>query len=90
MCLPDKSEQSSSGSSSAATSATRSIVGIGGLMLLACLAGPALAGALGALGAGVLVGAGGVIFALALCAVVPAAALAWRRRSARRAPTPEL
>jgi hypothetical protein len=35
------------------------------------------------------IGAGGVIFALALCAAVPGVALAWRRRAARRQPTPE-
>jgi hypothetical protein len=45
-------------------------------------AGPAIAGAIGALGFSVLIGASGVVFALALCAAVPAAALAWRRRSA--------
>jgi hypothetical protein len=82
MCVPEKSDQPSS--------PTRSIVGLGALMLVACLAGPAIAGALGALGVGLLVGAGGVILALALCAAVPAAALAWRRRSAARRPTPEL
>ena len=59
-------------------------------MLLACLGGPALVGALGGLGVGVLLGAGGGVFALALCAAVPAVTLAWRRRSARRQPTPEL
>lgn len=79
MCLPDKSDQPSS--------PTRSIVGLGVLMLAACLAGPAIAGALSV---GLLVGAGGVILALALCAAVPTAALAWRRRSAARQPTHEL
>ena len=59
-------------------------------MLLACLAGPAIAGVVGSLGFGILVGAGGVVFALALCAAIPAGTLAWRRRSARRAPAPEL
>ena len=67
------------------------MLGIGGaLMMLACLGGPLLAGALGALGAGVLLGAGGVIFALALCVAVPAVMVAVRRRrAARRQPTPE-
>ena len=51
---------------------------------------PAIAGVVGSLGFGILVGAGGVVFALALCAAIPAGALAWRRRSARRAPAPEL
>ena len=85
MCLPEKPDQRSS-----SPSQTRSIVGLGALMLLACLAGPALAGAIGALGLGVLLGAGGVVFAFALCALVPATAMAWLRRSARRQPTPEL
>ena len=58
MCLPTKTDQSDSPGSPA-----RSMLGIGALMLLACLAGPALAGAIGALGVGVLVGAGGAIFA---------------------------
>jgi hypothetical protein len=86
MCLPAKTDQPSSTPGSGA----RSMLGIGGLMLLACLGGPALVGALGGLGAGVLIGAGGAVFALALCAAVPAVALAWRRRSSRRQPTPEL
>ena len=60
------------------------------LMLLACLGGPLFAGALGTLGVGVLVGAGGVVFALVLCFALPAAAVAWRRRTARRQPTIEL
>jgi hypothetical protein len=30
------------------------------------------------------------VLALALCAAVPAATVAWRSRSARRAPAPEL
>ena len=79
MCLPTKTEQSDSPGSPA-----RSMLGIGALMMLACLAGPALAGAIGALGVGVLVGAGGAIFALASCAAVPAVVVALRRRSARR------
>jgi hypothetical protein len=58
-------------------------------MLLACLAGPILAGGLGGLGAGVLVGAAGGLFALALCAAVPALAVALRRRATRRATPPE-
>jgi hypothetical protein len=87
MCLPTKSDQSSP---SSPASGARSILGIGGLMLLACLGGPLLAGAIGGLGVGVLLGAGGVIFALALCAAVPVVTLAWRRRSTRRQPTPEL
>jgi hypothetical protein len=85
MCLPTKTDESSSTPGSDA----RSLLGIGGLMLLACLGGPALVGALGGLGAGVLLG-DGAVFALALCAAVPAVALAWRRRSSRRQPTPEL
>jgi hypothetical protein len=85
MCLPNKADDPPD----TAAPARRSIVGLGALMLLACLAGPAIAGALGALGIGVLVGAGGALFALALCAVVPSATLAWRRRSARRAAPPE-
>jgi hypothetical protein len=86
MCLPTKTEQPSSPPGPGA----RSMLGIGGLMLLACLGGPALVGALGGLGVGVLLGAGGAVFALALCAAVPAVALAWRRRSSRHQPTPEL
>jgi hypothetical protein len=86
MCLPTKSDQPSASPASGA----RSILGIDGLMLLACLGGPVLAGALGGLGAGVVVGAGGVVFALVLCAAVPAVAVALRRRGARRQPTPEL
>jgi hypothetical protein len=87
MCLPTKDEQSSS---SPATGAF-SILGIGGgLMLLACVGAPLMAGALGSLGAGVLLGAGGVVFAIALCAAVPAVMVAMRRRAARRRPTAEL
>jgi hypothetical protein len=86
MCLPTKSDQPAASLASEA----RSILGMGGLMLLACLAGPLLAGALGGLGAGVLLGAGGVVFALALCAAVPAVTVALRRHGARRQPTPEL
>ena len=85
MCLPTKNEQPPS---SGATGAI-SIFGIGGPMLLACLAGPILAGALGGIGAGILLGAAGGLFALALCAAVPAIFIAQRRRSTRRAPTPE-
>lgn len=87
MCLPVQSDQPSSSSPSLPT---RSIVGLGALMLLACVAGPAIAGVVGSLGFGLLVGAGGVGFAFALCAAIPAGTLAWRRRSARRAPAPEL
>ena len=79
MCLPTKSDEPS-----AAAPGARSMLGIGAVMLLACLAGPVVAGTLGGLGGGVLLGAGGVILALALCAAVPAVALAWRRRTARR------
>jgi hypothetical protein len=86
MCLPTKTDQPSS----TPGSGTRSMLGVGGLMLLACIGGPALAGVLGRLGAGVLLGAGAAVFALALCAAVPAVAVAWRRRSARRSPTPDL
>jgi hypothetical protein len=63
---------------------------IGVLMMLACLGGPALVGAIGGLGAGVVLGAGGALFALALCVAVPMVAVAMRRRSARRQATPEL
>lgn len=75
MCLPVKNDQSDS-----SAPGTRSIVGLGALMLMACLAGPALVSAIGALGVGVLVGAGGAVFMLALCAVVPAIAIVLRRR----------
>ena len=87
MCLPVKSDQPSSSST---PPPTRSILGLGALMLLTCLAAPAIAGVVGSLGFGILVGAGGVVFALALCAAIPAGTLAWRRRSARRAPAAEL
>ena len=90
MCLPTKTDEPSA---PPAGSVTRSLLGMGGLMLLACLGGPALVGSLGGLGAGVLLGAGGAVVALALCATVPsvavAVAVAWRRRSARRSPTPD-
>jgi hypothetical protein len=86
MCLPTKADQRSSPPGSWA----RSMLGMGGLMLLACLAGPALIGALGGLGAGVLLATGGVVATVALCAAVPAIAVAWRRRTARRSPTPDL
>jgi hypothetical protein len=76
MCLPIKSEQSGSPGSPG-----RSMLGLGALMMLACLAGPALAGAIGALALGVLVGAAGAIFTLALCAAVPAVVVVLRRRS---------
>jgi hypothetical protein len=85
MCLPTKTDQSDSSGPPA-----RSMLGMGALMLLACLGGPALAGAIGGLGAGVLLGAGGVVFALALCAAVPAVLVGLRRRAARRTATPEL
>ena len=75
MCIPAKNDPSDS-----AAPRTRSIVGLGALMLVACLAGPALAGAIGSLGIGVLAGAGGAVLALALCASVPAIAVARRRR----------
>jgi len=74
MCLPDKSRTTS-------VNEVRSILGIGAVMLIACLAGPLLSGAAGALSAGLLVGAGGAVFATALCILAPAAALAWRRRA---------
>jgi hypothetical protein len=86
MCLPTKTEQPDSSSGSPA----RSMLGMGALMLLACLGGPALAGAIGGVGAGVLLGVGGAIFALGLCAAVPAGLVALRRRSARRPATPDL
>jgi hypothetical protein len=82
MCLPVKNDESE-----ASAPGARSILGLGALLLVACLAGPALAGAIGALGVGVLVGAGGAVLALALCAAVPAIAVAVRRRGARRQPT---
>ena len=85
MCLPSKTDQPGSSDSRA-----RSMLGMGALMLLACLGGPVLAGAIGGLGAGVLLGAGGVVFALAVCAAAPAVLLALRRRSARRNATPDL
>jgi hypothetical protein len=75
MCLPTNNDQSD-----APASGARSMLGMGALMLIACLAGPVIVGAVGSLGVGVLVGAGGAIFAFALCALVPAAALARRRR----------
>ena len=84
MCLPIKPDQPDSSGSPA-----RSMLGMGALMLLACLGGPALAGTIGGLGAGVLLGAGGVILALGLCAAVPAVLVTLRRRSARRTATPE-
>jgi hypothetical protein len=85
VCLPTKTDQQSS----SAASGAGSILGIGALMLLACLAGPVVAGALGGRGAGVLLGAGGAVLGLALCAAVPAAVLAIRRRSGHRQPTGE-
>jgi hypothetical protein len=86
MCLPVRPDQPRASSSSQG----HSIVGLGVAMLLACLAGPAIAGAVGALGVGVLVSASGGLVAITLCAAVPAAALAGRRRAGRRAPTAEL
>ena len=86
MCLPTKTDRSSS----SAASGAGSILGVGGLMLLACLGGPVLAGALSGLGAGILLGAGGVVFALAQCAAVSAVVVAMPRRAARRQPTPGL
>ena len=77
MCLPVKSDKS--GTTSA--NEVRSVLGIGAVMLIACLAGPLLSGAAGALGAGLLVGAGGAVFAIALCILAPAVALVWRRRA---------
>jgi len=84
MCLPTKTDQSDSSAPGA-----RSMLGIGAMMLLACLAGPALVGAIGGLGVGVLLGAGGAIAALAVCAAVPTIAIVLRRRSARRRPAPD-
>ena len=80
MCLPVRSDKSPSTTSNGA----RSILGIGAVMLIACLAGPLLSGAAGALGAGLLVGVGGAVFAIALCLLAPAAMLAWRRRAATK------
>jgi hypothetical protein len=76
MCLPTENE-------SPVSSGARSIIGLGALMLIACLAGPLIVGAVGALGVGILVGAGGAFAAPALCAAVPALAVAARRRSRR-------
>ena len=76
MCLPAKSDQSQS----TTATGTRSVLGIGAVMLL----GPLLSGAAGALGAGLLVGAGGAAFAVALCFAAPATILAWRRRATAR------
>jgi hypothetical protein len=86
MCLPPKTEESSSSPAAGAGS----ILGIGGLMLLACVGAPMLVGALGGLGAGILLGAGGAVVGLALCAAVPAVVVGMRRRAARRHPTAEL
>jgi hypothetical protein len=55
-------------------------------MLLACVGGPLLAGVLGSLGAGVPLGAGGIVLALALCAAVPAVMVAMRRRTGTPSP----
>ena len=77
MCLPAKSDKSVS----ATAAGMRSVLGIGAVMLIACLAGPLLSGA-GALGPGLLAGAGGAFFAIALCVGAPAAVFAWRRRAA--------
>jgi hypothetical protein len=63
MCLPTRTDSSDPPSRDA-----RSILGMGALMLIACLAGPVIAGAIGGLGLGVLVAAGGGLFAIALCA----------------------
>jgi len=71
MCLPTKTDKPSSSPGS------RSILGMGAVTLLACLGGPAL---VGAIGGRLLFGAGGMIFALALCAAVPAVVVALRRR----------
>jgi hypothetical protein len=86
VCLPGKTDQQPA----APASASRSILGIGGLMLLACLGGPVLAGAIGGLGIGALLGAGGAIFALALCAAAPAVVIGLRRRSSTRRASPKL
>jgi hypothetical protein len=85
MCLPIKTDQSPH----ALASPSRSMLGMRALMVLACFGGPALA-AIGGLGVGVLLGAGGMLVAFALCAAVPAVTVALHRRSARRAPTTEL
>ena len=80
MCLPAKSDQSQSTTATGTHDPSR----LGAVMLIACLAGPLLSGAAGALGAGLLVGAGGAVFAVALCIAAPAAVLAWRRRATSR------
>jgi hypothetical protein len=59
------------------------MLGLGAVMLLACLGGPAPPGAIGGLGVGVMVGPGGVVCPLALCAAVPAVMVVLRLRSAR-------
>jgi hypothetical protein len=64
MCPPDKTDRQPS----SPASASRSMLSMGGFTLLACLAGPALAGAIGGFGVGALLGAGGAVLALALCA----------------------
>ena len=89
MCLSVKSDKSPSATANGAGT----VLGIGAVMLIACLAGPLLSGAAGALGAGLLVGAGGAVFAIALCVLAPAAVLAWRREpqpscNSGNAPTP--
>ena len=79
MCLPTKTDLPDSSGSHA-----RSMLSMGALMLLACLGGPVIAGA------EQYAGAGGVAFALGLCAAVPAVLVALRRRSAWRSARPEL
>jgi len=76
MCLPVKPNQSQSPTANGA----RSMLGLGAVMLIACLAGPLLSGVAGALGIGLLLGAGGAVFAIALCVLAPAAVLVKRRR----------
>jgi hypothetical protein len=85
MCLPLDNDQPKPSASGA-----RSMLGAGALMLLACLAGPVIAGAISGSGVGVLVGAGGAIAAVAVCAAVPAAMLLWRGRAGRRDTNGEL
>ena len=75
MCLPTKTDQPSSSS----RLRRRSILGHRRADAARLPRRPVLAGALGGLGAGVLLGAGGVMFALALCAAVPAVVVALRR-----------
>ena len=76
MCIPPKTD--------GGETSTRSILALGTLMLLACLAGPALVSVVGGLGAGLLIGAGGAVAAVALCVIVPGLAAVGVRTRARQ------